>query len=745
MRLVTLGRVVAGGERGSMRRFAGVIAGVAVGVALLLLILSAYSGLGERTARTTWASSPSEIDLSEGDFPSSLAADEVVVAVSGAANPPGDYYLGESITRIDIAAAEHSTVDVPGVGAPPAPGGYYASPALAKLIDSVPADELGDRFGTRLGIIGDAGIPGPESLVAVVGTQLHDLDGNYRAALLTELRGEKYPSAVYEIVALVGGIAVLLPVLVLISIVTKLGQSARRERFSAIRLIGATPGEVAAIASLEAVIPAFAGAILGIGLFWAVRPLAALMPIEGSRFFVSDLQVAWPLQLLIAVGVAVIAASVAYITALRAGLGPLGGSREQVERKARWYSLIPLIIGLGIIVIPAAVTKNSSPVQTDSTVVMVGFLLIALGLLFAGPYLSAVASRIGARTARTAAGVLAMNRIVRHPRAIFRSVSGLVLALFVVTVFAVAATTETEGEIAAAPASQLVPQDVLSASFNVFTGATAGELDRSLAPVRALPEVSVASVLQWIDEVPGDAHDTYGGYVLPASDAEAFGISVESVGDSGLVWVDSGYFSTYDSGTEVVARKINESDAALAVPSRLMVMTDGSPSALERARTTIEASSIPLTGTVTTRAEDSVSGSYRWAGQYVGLAWMGILIAVLVSVVSLSVSTVAGMIDRKRQIGLLRLGGMPASTLRRMTLLETAVPFGAVFLLSIGLGFATGWGLVVWLSGGDRSVTLPDASYLGLIGICLALAAVALLVVFRSVRSEMPLAATRFE
>ena len=58
----------------------------------------------------------------------------------------------------------------PGLSHDPAPGTYYASPALAALLRSVPADQLADRYpGHLAGIIGDAALPSPNSLVIVVG------------------------------------------------------------------------------------------------------------------------------------------------------------------------------------------------------------------------------------------------------------------------------------------------------------------------------------------------------------------------------------------------------------------------------------------------------------------------------------------------------------------------------------------------------------------------------------------------
>ena len=62
---------------------------------------------------------------------------------------------------------------VPGTTGPsrdPAPGQYYASPALVALMRSTPANQLADRYpGHLAGTIGDAALPSPDSLAIVIG------------------------------------------------------------------------------------------------------------------------------------------------------------------------------------------------------------------------------------------------------------------------------------------------------------------------------------------------------------------------------------------------------------------------------------------------------------------------------------------------------------------------------------------------------------------------------------------------
>ena len=84
---------------------------------------------------------------------------------------------------------------------------------------------------------------------------------------------------------------------------------------------------------------------------------------------------------------------------------------------------------------------------------------------------------------------------------------------------------------------------------------------------------------------------------------------------------------------------------------------------------------------------------------------------------SLGVSTVAALLGRRRVLGLLRLVGMPAATLRTMVSYETMLPAATALVMSIGLGWLTAWSLVGGVSG--RHISWPDGSYWLVLGACL--------------------------
>ncbi|ALJ18484.1 ABC transporter permease [Microbacterium sp. No. 7] len=730
MNTLSLAWLVAGRARGGRARLIGTAAGVAVGVALLLLVLAAYNGLTDRAERSTWTYPYAGAGATAVQTPGDATVTDGEVLVSSMGQMAPERFGPHAITRVAIASTPGTTVEVPGVGAPPAPGTAYVSPALAALIASVPADQLGDRFGTIAGLIADDALASPDSLVAVVGVEADAVAGLPGTLRVRAFQGTPYPNESYRVIAIVGGIAVLFPVVVLIGIVTRLGSAARAERFAALRLMGATPHRVASVAAIETGASALAGAVGGLVLFWALVPVASLFSIEDGRFFAGDLHVDPATIAAIVAGTVLVASLVAYVTARRADLGPLGASRERAERRPRLVAVVPLLAGVAGMVVLTLLSISGRPLPRADLILVGGFVVVAVGLVLAGPVLTAGVSRLLAAGARGPAGVLAANRILRHPRATFRTVSGLVLAVFVVSVFAAGITTARVDGFVAAPPDERLAASALVGHVSLHDDDVAAA---ALEVLAATPGVTAVA----LDRSHPDT-----GSILRATDAAALGLAVP---DAEWVRVDNAYFTNQPSEGPVAVDPVPADVAAEAWISSVIVLTDGSPAALERARTALLTSDLAPWLPPSTREEDAGHGQLTWAARYAGLANVGILIATVVSAISLAVSTIAGVLDRRRTLGLLRLTGMPASALRRMLAAEAAIPLATVFVLCVGLGFVVAWTLLAGLTGGRRTVSWPDPDYYVTIAVSLALAAIAIAATFRTARRRTALPATRFE
>lgn len=153
------------------------------------------------------------------------------------------------------------------------------------------------------------------------------------------------------------------------------------------------------------------------------------------------------------------------------------------------------------------------------------------------------------------------------------------------------------------------------------------------------------------------------------------------------------------------------------LPVQLIVVgTDGSTSAVERARTLL-ANAYPAERSPYTIGEDRAGMSAELTS-YQKLADVVILVSLPIAGCSLAVSVAGGLTDRKRPFSLLRLTGVQLATLRRVVLLESALPLLVVAVVAIGMGFLAAQLFLQAQYG--YSVRAPDFSYYVLVLLGLA-------------------------
>ena len=192
-----------------------------------------------------------------------------------------------------MAATGASSPVPPGIPRDPAPGQYYASPALVALLRGAPADQLADRYpGQLAGTIGDAALPSPSSLVIIVGRTPAQLAATPYSVRVTSIpttvpadtrgvvnaKGLSYsppngqiPPSTSDLILSVVALAILAPVLIFIATATRLSAARREERFAAMRLVGATRKQVSVLAAVESTVAALLGVALGFGIFFLLR------------------------------------------------------------------------------------------------------------------------------------------------------------------------------------------------------------------------------------------------------------------------------------------------------------------------------------------------------------------------------------------------------------------------------------------------------------------------------------------
>src|SRR5947208_10600210 len=323
---------------------------------------------------------------------------------------------GRTAERRDVAGPGCGAPVPPGVSRLPAPGQYYASPALGALLRTVPRDELGDRFpGTMIGTIGDAALAGPDELVIYVGYQPSSLAAVPGTRLVTTLQGTPGPAVFtpfFRYAFAVGVLAVLFPILILIGTATRLAAARREERFAALRLVGATPRDINVIASVDSVVSTFFGAIAGIGLFLAIRPALAGAELTGTRYFATTVSLAPWVYLAMLVAVPAASALAALAALRRVRISPLGVSRRAAPPPPSAWRLATLGAGVALFVAGLLATNHKS----IGSPAYPGLLIVMIGIVVAGPWLTVAAARWCARVFNGASPLLGTRRPSRTSR-----------------------------------------------------------------------------------------------------------------------------------------------------------------------------------------------------------------------------------------------------------------------------------------------------------------------------------------
>lgn len=696
-------RLTLHGGREAAARLAIITAAVALGVGLLLATLAGLNAVNTQNGRYAWLETGAATDVRPGPTTSTgqPAPDPLWWQLRG------DEFRGELIGRVDLAATGARSPVPPGIPRLPGPGEFYASPALRRLLATTPRDELAARYPGRLvDTIGASALPGPDSLIVVIGHAPAELAGARGATLVTAISTTS-PSSCNDSCFAIGidseGIdlilsivaaALLFPVLIFIGVATRLSAARREQRFAALRLVGATPIQVAVIATVESTVAAAIGVAAGFGVFYAVRPALAPIQFTGAPFFLHDLGLT-PVDVIgVTIGVPVAAAVAARLALRRVIVTPLGVVRRVTPRAPGAWRLLPLLLGLGEL---AFFVINGRPQTTGGQIMafLSGILVTMAGLIIAGPWLTMACSRLLIRRARRAETLIAARRLADNPHAGFRSISGLVLALFVTSVAVGVITTGSvyDGAVKVSSAQRSTLLD----DFTDYTGPTPTTSVAAVPPPLTAHLTSIAGVHAVTvihAEQPVENTPFIQGIVACAELARTPVLGRCPPGAQ-TVTIDGGTIGTRFARDVWRPAPLSVAQLSSLPVLAMAVATDGSTAAIEQARTSLEAADLggdilrdaPLTVAESLAEADDAR---RTAG-YRLLAEVVILATLPIAGCTLAVSVVTGLNDRRRPFSLLRLAGVPLRLLRRVVIMESTLPLLLGTAVALAAGFAAAY------------------------------------------------------
>lgn len=606
----------------------------------------------------------------------------------------------------------------------PRPGEYYLSQALADAVAEYPEDNILARFGKNtkyLGVIPSEYVASPDALMIVRGASAEEVaesdaftksqgQPSYFADVYrTDANGLKSDAKIDPVAVIVfgvGGTILLFPIVIFVSVATQLGAAQREKRYAALRLIGATKRQVGRVLMLESLLASVVGVIIGLGAFWLLQAPLQDFKMDGMRFNPSDLALTGTQYALI-IGLTLgLTTFVNWRRMRRAQISPLGVSRsvEKVKKLRAWRALVP---ALGIAFFAWLSSKPGRDwldANKESAIPMLlltaALLLVMFGLILAGGWLTNKLSLLAARWANNASMLIAGKRTAVHSRTIFRSVSGVVLALFAGS-FYLTATSGIEG---------LNAQAVKDNGFSQLKRGTAIVIGRSLPGGMA-------------EQLQQKSYITSVATIYPREDGDA--IRCQDLAKYTEHTCPNNarpdQFALLNFDAPVVKNVSLINDKVDTNGAKEYLVTLKSDNDIEKLRTLVTAKANQYDLTYAVSGTDSkkphINPTIR---EFADLAYVGIGVTLFVAVASLIVSTIGGLMERRRSLYTLRLSGMRLAQLKRLVMVESVAPLLTTSILSCGFGVWTGAVFTSTFSTTLKPVLTP--TYFAIVGIGLAAA-----------------------
>jgi hypothetical protein len=665
--------------------------GVAVATGLVLLLATLPFATVHREERALW----------QGDQFYSRSSDGPVKMAYAATK---DYFDGKQIIRVDVALAPGATaagIQLPaGVPQLPGPGETIVSPALGRLLQGSSAAQLGDRFGKPVGALGNDALRFPEQLVALTG---HTPDAMPEASSQVAgfPSGEARPDGLLMLLSWVGIIVLLVPSLVLVASSARLTAARRERRLAALRLAGATPGQVTNMVAAETTLSAGIGALLGLLLSPALHGLASFVPWAGGTWQAADFTLPVGLTVFVVVAIPVLVVLAGVLGLRRVLKNPLFATGGHTKKPLRWWRLLALPAA-GLFFLYAVSTSGDSG---GIGMVMAGLFLLVGSAAIVGPWVTSAVGGTFVRIWRRPSSLLAGRRLRDDPKSAYRASAGIVLAVFAGSM----ALTLLPTFESMAGGGRSFQDSVLYVDTDAQH---AGKIvDQANASLQKYGQSEKAVAVGEVYLVQGEVPNRHGHRALVMSCADAvkltrFGLTPENCTGGPGVFSDSALDLaqykiaaaweappvTAKSGTRVETVRYPDADlsgslvidpAALPdglTPSEFTVVAPTTDANREIVRTALAG---PAAGAEIGSRDQYLFNQQTELGDLRRVTVIGLIAAGMLAGCSAAVATAGSVMDRRRTFGALMAAGTPVRVLSRALRMEAALP---ALVATIGAG-----------------------------------------------------------
>ncbi len=497
----------------------------------------------------------------------------------------------------------------------------------------------------------------------------------------------------------------------------------RTRELALLRAAGATGRQVfwsvLGEAALVGVLGGVTGALAGIGAAAGLRGLAGGIgiPLPDAALVVE------PRTLVLGAAIGVVITVVAALVPARRAARTAPVEAMRTVDAAAQRSGRRTVIGLQVATLAVAAGGFGLPGDGPVLLVALAGVLLVLALVLLGPALAPrLAGVVGLPLRRLGVpGRMAADSAARAPRRTAATVTALALSLGLI-VFMGALASSIKASVAATYSEVVTADYVVESARGEMLGGLSHEVHHA---VMDLPEVAVVSRMQYghwkegsavraltaiepdsiaevtdVDMVAGDLADLAGGGIV---------LSASAAADRGLE-VGDRFAMTFAKGGEralEVVGLVDDGDAQ-ALSTDYLISTDTYAKLFaERMDATLFIEAAPgASAGQTTKAltaaleefptaelrnqQEAVAGRMLSVDQILGLVTVLLMFTVLIALLGITNTLALSIVERTREIGLLRAVGMTRRQLRAMIRGEALLVAALALVIAIGLGVGMG-------------------------------------------------------
>ena len=234
----------------------------------------------------------------------------------------------------------------------------------------------------------------------------------------------------YQALAVIALVLLVVPLVSLGGAAARLSARRRDDRLATLRLLGATPAAVSALAVIESAVLAAVGAVAGVVVYLVIVPLLGLIEFRGEPLGTSGVLLPWPVLVAVPFGIAALAALSAVLGLRQVVISPLGVRTRQEAPRLHWVRVV-----VAVVVVALAFGLMSVLRVAPTTMVILGMLALAFGgtvavLNLIGPWVIRLVAGGQAKRAKTPARLLAARTVLESPKGAWRQVGGVAMTSF---------------------------------------------------------------------------------------------------------------------------------------------------------------------------------------------------------------------------------------------------------------------------------------------------------------------------